>query len=208
MPYDCGLLFTRSADALPRSFGPSPASAPPPYLTPGASVTAQPPVPSPLNVGIENSRRFRALPLYASLVSLGRNGYRALIERNVALAERIRAWMASPEGSRFYEAINPPGLSTTASLPLNIVLFRGSAKLAQRCEWHPAQEGAGQALTEAINTGRRIYVSPTVAWDGKSACRIAVSNWAAGGGGEAEWERVREALVAVGEQGLCRPPEA
>ena len=32
-------------------------------------------VPSPLYTGIENSRRFRALPLIASLMSLGRQGY-------------------------------------------------------------------------------------------------------------------------------------
>ena len=33
-------------------------------------------VPSPLYVNIENSRRFRALPLFASLLSLGKEGYR------------------------------------------------------------------------------------------------------------------------------------
>lgn len=202
VPYDCGLLFTRSAESLPRSFGPSPASAPPPYLTPGASVTTQPAVPSPLNVGIENSRRFRALPLYASLVALGRTGYRAIVRQNVAFADRVRDWMRGPEGSRFFVALNPASLSTTNTLPLNIVLFRGSAALDPSCAWHPDQEGAGQALTQAINDGRRIYCSPTVAWDGKGACRIAVSNWGAGAGGEAEWERVRRALVDVGEQGL------
>lgn len=168
-------------------------------------MTTQPPVLSPLNAGIENSRRFRALPLYASLLSLGRKGYREIIERNVAVADRIRAWMASAEGSRYYSVLNPPALSTTDALPLNIVLFRGSAGLAPACAWHPDQAGAGPALTEAINGGRRIYVSPTVAWDGKGACRIAVSNWAAGTGGEAEWDRVREALVDVGEQGLRGP---
>ena len=32
-------------------------------------------VPSPLYVNIENSRRFRALPLLASLMALGQEGY-------------------------------------------------------------------------------------------------------------------------------------
>lgn len=32
-------------------------------------------VPSPLYVNIENSRRFRALPLLASLMALGKDGY-------------------------------------------------------------------------------------------------------------------------------------
>lgn len=32
-------------------------------------------VPNPLYCNIENSRRFRALPLFASLLSLGKEGY-------------------------------------------------------------------------------------------------------------------------------------
>jgi hypothetical protein len=35
-------------------------------------------IPSPLFVNIENSRRFRALPVYASLLSLGKEGYQSL----------------------------------------------------------------------------------------------------------------------------------
>lgn len=67
MPYDCGLFFTRSVKALTDVLGPGEDA--PAYLS-SASDT-----PSPLYVNIENSRRFRALPLLASLASLGREGY-------------------------------------------------------------------------------------------------------------------------------------
>lgn len=84
MPYDCGLFFTRDIGTLPALLGP-PSGSGPAYLQTGSSSTAvgagEPQgfvhdhVPSPLFLNIENSRRFRALPLFASLVSLGKDGY-------------------------------------------------------------------------------------------------------------------------------------
>ena len=82
VPYDCGLFFTREKSALAKVFAPPMAPA---YLAtapvgleqddtePGRVIQDQ--VPSPLYCGIENSRRFRALPLLASLMSLGKEGY-------------------------------------------------------------------------------------------------------------------------------------
>lgn len=87
VPYDCGLFYTRRQDHLTQIFAPPTASAPA-YLSAGANSTALASdidgtsgqvqhelVPSPLYVNIENSRRFRALPLFASLLSLGKEGY-------------------------------------------------------------------------------------------------------------------------------------
>lgn len=86
VPYDCGLFYTRSQDHLSQIFSPPAASAPA-YLSASANGPMHPDggevdghvqhelVPSPLYVNIENSRRFRALPLFASLLSLGRDGY-------------------------------------------------------------------------------------------------------------------------------------
>lgn len=137
-------------------------------------------------MGIENSRRFRALPLYASLLSLGRSGFADIIRNNVGLAARIRAYMAT---SPYWEVLNPDER-------LNIVLFRGSDRLAAHCAWHPNHEAQGPALVKAINEGRVIYVSPSV-WGGKGAARLAVGNWLAGTGGEIEWEKIQVALEAV-----------
>ena len=82
VPYDTGLFYTRKASSLPGIFAPAEAPA---YLTapssdPSAHGRAEGEVvhelvPSPLYVNIENSRRFRALPLLASLMALGKDGY-------------------------------------------------------------------------------------------------------------------------------------
>lgn len=94
VPYDCAMFYTRQLSDLVRTTGPSPSTGMPAYLRPSAPLhgddrggTSQmdprvdqlrrwaATVPSPLNVGIENSRRFRALPLFASLMELGKEGY-------------------------------------------------------------------------------------------------------------------------------------
>ena len=78
------MFYTRSPIALTNIFAPPVASAPA-YLTAASDSSGiveraegeviHELVPSPLYVGIENSRRFRALPLFASLMSLGKEGY-------------------------------------------------------------------------------------------------------------------------------------
>lgn len=100
MPYDTAMFYTRNMTDLKRTFGPSPRLGTPAYLQVHApSSTTSPPsattvhdhqvpdndalalrvwhagLPSPLDCGIENSRRFRALPLYAGLMEQGRDGY-------------------------------------------------------------------------------------------------------------------------------------
>lgn len=86
------MFYTRHAADLHRSFGPSPRLGTPAYLQVHADATADrgnmsddddvlklrewhAGLPSPLNCGIENSRRFRALPLYAGLLEQGKAGY-------------------------------------------------------------------------------------------------------------------------------------
>lgn len=121
-------------------------------------------VPAPLFMGIENSRRFRALPLFASLMSLGKSGYQDLIRRNVEFARAIaRSLPAS------YELLNGP------EIPLNVVLFRGT----EGSKFSTEDPGSGQRLCNAINQSRTIYVTPTM-WQGKGAARLAVSNWRTG----------------------------
>jgi hypothetical protein len=83
------MFYTRNASDLTRSFGPSPRLGTPAYLQVHAEEARSEDVsedvlklrkwhaaiPSPLNCGIENSRRFRALPLYAGLLEQGKTGY-------------------------------------------------------------------------------------------------------------------------------------
>lgn len=160
-----------------RSFGPSETHGVPAYLTSAPEdqdgsrpkVSTDPAtVPPPLYHGIENSRRFRALPLFASLMSLGKAGYQDLVSRNVFFARAIAAGLPSS-----YELVNGP------DIPLNTVLFRGQ----DATRFPPSDMSSGQRLAKAINDTKTIYVTPTV-WQGKPAVRLAVCNWRTGAKGE------------------------
>jgi glutamate/tyrosine decarboxylase-like PLP-dependent enzyme len=158
-------------------------------IIPGQLIHAQ--VPNPLYSNIENSRRFRALPLFASLISLGKDGYRDIIQRNIAFARQIAQYI---QGSTSYELLNPSPKGVESIVPLNIVLFRGSAS----SHFPPSQEGSSTKLTEAINLTRRIYVTGTK-WRGQGAIRLAVSNWRTGLN-ENDFEEVKSVLEQVMQQ--------
>lgn len=149
VPYDAGFLLSRPLQNAFQVFQ-NPGA---PYLS--ASVSA---IPSPLNIGIENSRRFRGLPVYASLVAYGRTGYTDMLQRQIALARRVAEWIRGMEG---YELL-PEGMADGEVFV--IVLFRAR------------DEVVNTDLKTRINAQRRIYCSGTT-WDGRPAVRLAVGNW-------------------------------
>ncbi|ORY22448.1 hypothetical protein BCR39DRAFT_551649 [Naematelia encephala] len=205
VPYDCGIFFTRTSQSLLKVFAPPAASAPA-YLSAGinsSSRTDRPSteiihelVPIPLYVNIENSRRFRALPLFASLLSLGQDGYADIVRRNVLFARKIATYISI---SSDYELLNSSASVSGASsegkdaiVPLNIVLFRGSAT----SKFPPTDPTASARLAQTINDTRIMYVSGTK-WRGQGSIRLAVSNWRTGGGGEEEFDVVRKVFEQV-----------
>ncbi|XP_044721289.1 pyridoxal-dependent decarboxylase conserved domain-containing protein [Hirsutella rhossiliensis] len=151
VPYDCGMFFTHSASTLQSVFlNPNAA-----YLSSGSAAG----IPSPLNIGLENSRRFRALPVYAALLSEGSAGFERLVSNMVQLARRLAAFLRdSPD----YELL--PDESAGLDRTFIIVLFRAKDR------------ALNEVLTDKINQTRQMYVSGTV-WRGSKAVRIAVSNW-------------------------------
>jgi glutamate/tyrosine decarboxylase-like PLP-dependent enzyme len=150
-PYDTGIFFCRHPTINAQAFG-NPNAA---YLATGKAVTIQ----SPLNIGMENSRRFRALPVYAALVSEGRNGMAQMIARMVTMARRVAEFVRdSPD----YEWL-PEGSASVESVFI-IVLFRAKDK------------AINAELVQRINASGKMYVSGT-AWNGEKAVRLAVSNW-------------------------------
>ncbi|KFA75021.1 hypothetical protein S40288_08828 [Stachybotrys chartarum IBT 40288] len=156
VPYDCGMFFTRSATILPSVFT-NPNAA---YLSTGAPS----PIPSPLNVGLENSRRFRALPAYAVLHRHGRPGLARLLSNMVELARGVARYVG---GSEHYELLPEEEVGASAAAEEDvfiIVLF--SAK----------SDALNEVLVEKINATRQMYVSGT-SWQGRKAVRVAVSNW-------------------------------
>lgn len=167
VPYDCGLFFTKSSKRHQAIFGPG-ASAPA-YLSAAVSD-----IPSPLNVGIENSRRFRALPLYCSLVTYGKRGYQEIIRRNIAFARSIEQWLRSAAASKYYDVLTPamtPGQAGKYRV-LNIVLFAPSRTCGKT--GFEGEDG-GSEVVRAVNEGGDMYVTAT-RWKGRSAVRLAVSN--------------------------------
>jgi glutamate/tyrosine decarboxylase-like PLP-dependent enzyme len=111
-------------------------------------------------MGIENSRRFRALPVYASLHAMGRRGYREMLMRQISLAIRIAKYIFAHEGYTLLPDIPRSDFSDIYV----VVLFRAQNDLLN------------EKLTELINATREVYVSGTV-WDNCNATRIAVANW-------------------------------
>ena len=161
VPYDCGFFFTRHKGLMEEVFRNGNAA----HLTPSVSAHARDDeIPGPLNIGIENSRRFRALPVYATLVAYGRKGYQAMLRRQVRLGRRIAAWIFDnaayellPEGGSREEVIRRTFI---------VVLFRAR------------DNDLNRKLVKKINGTGRMYVSGTQ-WEEKAVVRIAVSNWKA-----------------------------
>lgn len=156
VPYDCGIFFTKHKKLSEQVFSNGNAA----YLTSTTEDETQ----SPLNIGLENSRRLRALPVYATLSAYGREGYVDMLERQIGLSRKVAAWL---DASEYYEVL--PTYSTENKKEMlaktfMIVLFRAK------------DDQVNENLVTKIKANGRIYVSGSV-WDHKPACRLAVSNW-------------------------------
>ena len=176
VPYDCGLFLTRHRGLSEEVFRNGNAA----YLSSGASSSDG--ISSPLNIGLENSRRFRALPVYATLKQYGRSGYQDTLLRQIRLARRVAEWLFDHPA---YDLL-PAGEAKEVMLAKTfmIVLFRAK------------DDAKGKHLVEKINTTGRIYVTGT-SWDGEPAARIAVSNWQVDV--ERDSQRIFKVLEAVAE---------
>ncbi len=154
VPYDCGFAFVREVDRVSRALNVGA-----PYLP-----SSEDPHPNFGFLSPENSRRARALSVWATLRAYGRDGYRQMVERHLALASRLAANVdAAPE------------LERLAAVPLNIVCFRA----------HPAGVSderlneLNQRLGEALREDGRVYAGTTT-YAGKVGLRPAIVNWQTG----------------------------
>lgn len=156
VPYDCGFFFSRHREINERVFQ-NPNAA---YLSSGPASDA---IVSPLNVGLENSRRLRALPVYANLIAYGAEGYRAMLEKLIELSRGIADYILESEAFELLPESEAPREQILGGIFI-IVLFRAK------------DDDLNKELTDRIKASRKIYVSGS-AWNGKPACRFAVSNW-------------------------------
>ncbi|MGB3533719.1 MAG: pyridoxal-dependent decarboxylase [Microcoleaceae cyanobacterium] len=149
VPYDCGVAFTQHRQLLEETF------------TSGAAYLETDTIlPSMMNRGIENSRRFRALPVWFSLTAYGKSGIQKIVEENCNLAIQLAEWILS---SQYYNLILSP--------QLNVVLFAGkfNGELATINQ-------NNRTLLQKINQTGKVFLTPSN-YHNQFCFRAAFSNW-------------------------------
>ncbi len=150
VPYESGVFLTRHLDMLYES-----CDVPAPYLI------SNPETPDFMSLGVENSRRFRALPVWMTLLAYGKAGVAGWVDKNIKLA---RLFAKKIESSEDYELMLP--------CQLNVVLFRPDC--------HGLTENKAREKTQyflqKINQSGRVFLSPGE-WRGQSVIRAALSSW-------------------------------
>jgi glutamate/tyrosine decarboxylase-like PLP-dependent enzyme len=166
VPYDCGLVFTAHPEAHRSAMSLA-----------AAYIQATDVERDPHEFTPEESRRGRAVPVYAALRSLGSDGLGELIERNCRLAARMASILA-----------RHPRVSILNDVVLNQVLVRFAA---------PGRDT--DQLTRDVIAGVQqegtCWLGGTT-WHGMAAMRVAVSNWSTT---DADIGRSAEAIVKVFE---------
>jgi len=161
VPYDCGIVFCADSEAHRAAMTLQAA-----YMI-GSSGERDPHEFVP-----EESRRARAVPVYAALRSLGRAGVADMVERCCRLARR------------FADGLRSVGFEVLNDVVLNQVLVAfGDAERTRQTIAAIQQEGT-------------CWCGSTH-WQGRTAMRISVSNWRTT---EADVDRSLEAIVRVAAQ--------
>ncbi|MBI5106742.1 MAG: aspartate aminotransferase family protein [Solirubrobacterales bacterium] len=143
VPYDCAMAIVADPGAHRAAMGLAAA-----YLTTVGGTT------DPTNLVPESSRRARAVPVYAALRALGRDGVAELVERCCAHARRFAELLGARDD---VEVLN--------DVVLNQVLLRFGDDDART-----------RAAVEAVQRDGTLWLGETT-WDGRVAMRIAVSGW-------------------------------
>lgn len=146
VPYDGGYAYTKALESRLRVFRNAA-----PYLSP--------PEANPRNVlhlGPENSRRWRALPLWFALHAYGAEGLIEIVERCCSLAREM--------GERIGQI---PGLRLAAPVQLNITCIELEAGADM-----PSMRQLQRRLVEA----GEVFATPSI-YQGRPIMRLAFSNW-------------------------------
>ncbi|MFL9484528.1 pyridoxal phosphate-dependent decarboxylase family protein [Chitinophagaceae bacterium LWZ2-11] len=149
VPYDSAAIFTRKEHALLQIETFQNTNAP--YL--GDPLTNF----SYLNFGPENSRRFRALPAWFTLMAYGKEGYRSIVETNIALAKQFSKAI---ELSSHYKLAAPTRLNTVC------FTLKSDENKSERIA----------SLLKELNKRGKVFMTPT-SYKGTTCIRAAFVNW-------------------------------
>jgi len=161
VPYDCGVVFTahptshRSAMVMGAA-----------YIVQSATER------DPRDFVPEESRRARAVPVYAALRSLGRQGVADLVERCCGFAVRLADAL-----------LRQPGLTILNDVVLNQVLVRVTTG--------DDHDAATRAMIERLQRDGTCWAGGTT-WHGLAALRVSFSNWSTT---DADVDRTAAAIV-------------
>jgi glutamate/tyrosine decarboxylase-like PLP-dependent enzyme len=146
VPYDAAMQFTKHKDLQLKVFQNSAA-----YLGDPAQS------PDFFHYTPENSRRWRALPVWFTLMAYGKEGHQEIVERNCEMAFQLGEWIASSSGYKLLATVN-----------MNVVCFTLQKENLTMDE-----------IKSFLNTVRddgRVFFTPTL-YKGVPAIRAALSNW-------------------------------